>query len=160
MFPKKYLTDQQLLALKPKSKIYKISMGRALLILMNPNGSLYWRFRYRFAGKEKTLSIGIYPAISIVAAHDAANEARELLKQGIDPSTFKREQKREIKEEEKIKLKAARAIKPLKTAFSLNLATDGGLIITRIDKTFSLTPAQTNALKSFLNVAQQEALDE
>ncbi len=160
MFPKKYLTDQQLLALKPKSKPYKISMGRSLLILINPNGGLYWRFRYRFVGKEKSLSIGTYPRISIVAAHDAADEARELLKQGIDPSTFKREIKRESKEEEKRKLKEARAIKPLKTAFSLNLATDGGLVITRIDKTFSLTPSQTNALKSFLHIEQQEALDE
>lgn len=160
MFPKKYLTDQQLIALKPKSKPYKISMGRSLLILINPNGGLYWRFRYRFAGKEKSLSIGTYPTISIVEAHDVADEARVLLKQGIDPSAFKREQKRETREEEKRKLKEARTTKPLKTAFSLNLATDGGLIITRIDKTFSLTPAQTNALKSFLNVAQREATNE
>jgi len=55
----------------------------------------YWRLKYRFAGKEKTLSIGIYPQVSLKQARKAREEAKDLLSQGIDPNTKKKAQKRE-----------------------------------------------------------------
>ena len=53
----------------------------------------YWRMNYRITGKQRTLSIGVYPAVSLAQARKARDRARELLAQGIDPSTAKQEAK-------------------------------------------------------------------
>jgi hypothetical protein len=45
---------------KSKEKPYKLSDGKGLYLLINPNGSKYWRLKYRFGGKEKTLALGVY----------------------------------------------------------------------------------------------------
>lgn len=53
----------------------------------------YWRMNYRFAGKQKTLALGVYPAVSLAQAQQGRDKARKLLAQGTDPSTAKREDK-------------------------------------------------------------------
>jgi integrase len=77
---------------KPASKAYKIWDGGSLYLLVKPQGK-YWRFNYRFAGKRKTLALGIYPDISLKAARDKHREARENLANGIDPNAAKQAQK-------------------------------------------------------------------
>ncbi|MGO9026050.1 MAG: Arm DNA-binding domain-containing protein [Beijerinckiaceae bacterium] len=59
-----------------------------------PSGSRYWRLKYRFAGKEKRLAIGVYPAASLAKARQVASEARGLLQDGLDLSVKKREKAR------------------------------------------------------------------
>ncbi len=54
-------------------------------LLVHPNGSRYWRLRYRHQGKEKTLALGLYPDISLSEARSLRDEARKLIAQGIDP---------------------------------------------------------------------------
>ncbi len=61
----KMLTDQKIKTLKPKEKQYKVSDEKGLYLLVKPNAGKYWRLKYRFAGKEKNLAIGVYPDVSL-----------------------------------------------------------------------------------------------
>ncbi|MFT7042356.1 MAG: integrase [Candidatus Azotimanducaceae bacterium] len=70
---------------KPKEKQYKLFDSHGLFLLVHPNGGKYWRFKYRFAGKEKLLSLGIYPDLSLAEARVRHQQARETLSKGIDP---------------------------------------------------------------------------
>jgi hypothetical protein len=58
------LNDRQVKAAKPRDKDYKLADEKGLYLLVKVNGSRYWRLKYRFNGKEKTLSIGVYPDVS------------------------------------------------------------------------------------------------
>ena len=80
---------------KPRTnpKDYKIYDEKGLYLLVKVNGSKYWRFRYRFDGKEKLLAIGVYPKVSLSKARILQVKAIELLDAGIDPSTDKQQQK-------------------------------------------------------------------
>ncbi len=88
------LSDIKIRNLKSKTKTYKISDFDGLFLAVNPNGSKLWRFKYRVDGKEKLLSIGAYPAISLLQARQARDAARAELAVGVDPSERKQEEKR------------------------------------------------------------------
>ncbi len=83
------LTDIKIKAAKPQEKPYKLSDSGGLYLLVNRNGSKYWRLKYRFAGKEKMLSIGVYPQITLAEARSHRDEAKKLLVQNKDPSEEK-----------------------------------------------------------------------
>lgn len=70
-------------------------MKRVYFLLVNPNGSKYWRLKYRFAGKKKKLSFGVYPDTSLASAREKRDEARKLPANNTDPSTFKKLAKRQ-----------------------------------------------------------------
>lgn len=78
---------------KPKQKPYKLSDGDGLYLFVQPNGSKWWRFRYQFDRKEKMLSFGTYPEVSLVAARDKRAAARKLVVEGKDPSVQRKEDK-------------------------------------------------------------------
>lgn len=81
------LTDLQLRNAKPRDKKYKLSLGGGLTLLVMPDGSKYWRLRYRFGGKEKELTLGRpYPETSLRQADAAASALRARLAQGADPA--------------------------------------------------------------------------
>jgi len=80
------LNDKAVQAAQPKSKQYGVSDGDGLTLIVKPNGSKVWWFRYRFGGKAKTLSIGVYPVVSLREARDRAFEAKKQLTNNIDPS--------------------------------------------------------------------------
>lgn len=65
-------------------------------MLINPNGSKWWRFRYTFDGREKGISFGVYPAITLESARKKRTEARELVAEGIDPSVKRKEVRAEV----------------------------------------------------------------
>lgn len=67
--------------------------GGGMYLLVNAGGK-YWRMDYRFAEKRKTLALGVYPEVKLAKARQRREKARELLADGIDPSTAKREEKR------------------------------------------------------------------
>ena len=71
---------------KPSGKPRKLSDGGGLHVLIPPTGSKLWRLAYRFAGKQKTLALGVYPAISLEEARKRKGEAKKLLARSIDPS--------------------------------------------------------------------------
>jgi hypothetical protein len=87
------LTDTKIRNAKPRDKAYKLYDGSGLYVLMHANGSRYWRLKYNYADKEKILALGVYPDLKLIDARERAQEARELVKQGIDPMTHKRETK-------------------------------------------------------------------
>ena len=89
------LTDTQIRLAKPKDKSYKVSDGRGLYLQVAVSGSKYWRLKYRIAGKEKLLSIGVYPKVSLKQARKMCADAKDLLDQGIDPSQAKQAKKLE-----------------------------------------------------------------
>ncbi|OTA18447.1 integrase [Xenorhabdus vietnamensis] len=87
------LTARQVDTAKPKEKPYKLADGGGLYLLVNPNGSRYWRLKYRIAGKEKLLALGVYPEISLAEARTKRNDARKTLSGGNDPIEEKRAEK-------------------------------------------------------------------
>ena len=78
---------------KPKSKQYKLSDSQGLYLQVMPNGSKYWRYKYRFARKEKVLALGVFPAVSLKDARIARDEARLTLDKGVDPGTVRKVEK-------------------------------------------------------------------
>lgn len=80
------LTAKTVQAAQAREKDYKLSDEKGLFLLVKKNGSKYWRMKYRFLGKEKLLSLGVYPEVSLKEAREGLNEARGLLKKDIDPS--------------------------------------------------------------------------
>jgi len=88
------LNDKQIQAIKPAEKQVKYSDGDGLTLVVMPSGSKLWQLRYRIggrAGKEKTLSIGQYPFVSLKEAREQAIQARKLIANGADPSKMKQE---------------------------------------------------------------------
>lgn len=90
------LTDTKVRSAKPEEKEYSLVDGDGMSLLVKPNGSKYWRFRFRFGGKQHLMAFGVYPEISLANARQKREEARKLVAAGIDP----REHKRALKEEQ------------------------------------------------------------
>lgn len=78
---------------KAKDKAYKLSDGGGLYLLVNTNGSRYWRLKYRVAGKEKLLALGVYPDVSLADARAKRDEAKRTLAAGGDPGEVKQTEK-------------------------------------------------------------------
>lgn len=87
------LTDVKVRTAKPQDKPYKLTDGGGLYLLVNTNGSRYWRMKYRVMGREKLLSIGVYPDISLAVARQIRDEARRALAHGNDPGAIKKAEK-------------------------------------------------------------------
>lgn len=87
------LTARQIESAKPKEKPYKLADGGGLYLLVNPNGSRYWRLKYRVSGKEKLLALGVFPETTLSDARKKRDEAKRGIAGGIDPSEAKREEK-------------------------------------------------------------------
>jgi integrase len=89
------LTDRLCSSLKPKdNKPYKVSDSGGLYLFVSVTGTRSWRWKYRVHGKQQTLSLGIYPATKLGEARTARDDARKLLKSGIDPGAEKQKAKR------------------------------------------------------------------
>lgn len=81
------LTDIKIKQAKPKEKPYKISDERGLYLEVAPAGGKWWRLKYRIDGKEKRLSLGVYPDVSLALARERRDDARKLIATGVDPSS-------------------------------------------------------------------------
>lgn len=90
------LTDTKVRAAKPDEKAYTLTDSDGLFLYIHPNGSKYWRFRFRFGGKQHLMAFGVYPEISLADARERRDAARKQVALGIDP----RELKKELKEEQ------------------------------------------------------------
>lgn len=91
------LNDMAIRRTKAGDKPVKLSDGGGLFLLVNPNGSKWWRHAYRYDGKQKTLSLGVYPEISLAVARERHAAARKQLAQGVDPG-----QNRKTKKEDRL----------------------------------------------------------
>jgi len=84
------LSEAKIRAIRPSGKIQKLYDERGLYLFVSPKGSRYWRFDYRYGGKRKTLSLGVYPEVSLKEARQRRDEAREALRRGDDPARKKK----------------------------------------------------------------------
>ena len=93
------LTELSIKQYKSKKKQYKVFDGGGMFLLVHPNGSKYWRMNFKFEGKSKLLSLGVWPEISLREARERRFDAKKKVREGINPI----EENREIK---KLKIEA------------------------------------------------------
>lgn len=84
------LTGTRIRRVKPWRRARKLSDSGGLYLLIVPSGGRYWRYNYRFEGKQKTLALGIYPDVPLEKARARHETARRLLVAGVDPSLHRR----------------------------------------------------------------------
>ena len=87
------LTDTTIRNAKPRVKPYKLFDEKGLFLLVTPTGGKWWRLKYKFYSKEKLLSLGVYPDVSLKDARTRRDVARKLLAGDIDPSENRKVQK-------------------------------------------------------------------
>jgi hypothetical protein len=138
------LTDEVIRNAQVGDKPIKLFDGRGLFMLLTPNGHKWWRFKYRFAGKENKVSLGVYPKVSIAEARTKHAALRTMLDEGTDPSAFVQAERAEQKAE------AERQLAP--TRFMLD--NDGALSFRMRTRAVSLNPAETAELRAFLDATR------
>lgn len=84
------LTDAAIRRLKPRAKAFKAADMHGLYLLVRPDGARYWRMDFRHAGRRGTLSLGVYPRVTLKEARQKREGARKLLDKGVNPSTYKK----------------------------------------------------------------------
>src|SRR5271168_3503595 len=87
------LTDTAVRNAKPGKKAVKLFDDRGLYLEVSPAGGKWWRHKYRFEGKEKRLSLRVYPDVGLKEARDRRDDARKLLASGVDPGEHRKAQK-------------------------------------------------------------------
>ena len=87
------LSDTRIRNAKPKDKSYKLFDERGLYLIIDTTGRRHWRLRYYFRGKEKLISLGPYPYVSLKRAREKREEARTLIIEGIDPALKRKAEK-------------------------------------------------------------------
>jgi hypothetical protein len=143
-YPKMALTAEIVENAKPAPKTLKLFDGRGLYLAISPAGGKWWRLKYRFDGKENCLSLGVYPKVSLENARSRRDKYRDLLKNGINPSVC-RKQERMDQLAERLRAEAA-------TRFSLD--NDGALSFCLGKRCLSLTPNETAELRAFLDATR------
>ena len=94
------LSDTTIRNSKSRPKQFKIFDGQGLYVLFHPNGSKYCRYRYIHEGKEKVMALGVYPETTLKEARKKRMNAQRLIKQGLDPVLFRKEDQAKRKQEE------------------------------------------------------------
>ena len=117
------LTDTAIRNLKPSAKVTKHSDGAGLHLRLTPNGSKLWRLAYRFDGKQKMLSFGAYPAVTLSDARRKREDAKIALAKGIDPSDIARQEKQQsrIEAENTFGAIAEELLQKLHATFTLDI---------------------------------------
>lgn len=164
------LTDIKIRNAKHGPKPIKMFDERGLFLLLQPSGGKLWRLKYRILGKEKKLSLGVYPDVSLKEARKRRDEARTLLANGVDPASVKREQSKSAKrdaantfqaiadefiEKSSQEGKAAVTIKKTRWLFSLMEPDLGNRPITEITPADLLETLQKVEAKGHLETARR-----
>lgn len=119
-----------------------------MYIEVRPNGSKYWRLKYRFGGKEKRLALGVYPDVSLSEARAHRDTYRAMLADGIDPG--------EHAKMKKVAQRAEEVRQIFATRFSID--NDGALSFRFGTRRMILTPAETAELRTFLDATRTVTL--
>jgi hypothetical protein len=91
------LSDTKIRNATPANKEYAIADGQGLSVVVRPNGTKLWLYRYRFAGKRKNMSFGTFPGVGLKAAREKRHNAEKLLDQGQDPVAVREAKRQEVK---------------------------------------------------------------
>lgn len=84
------LSDKAIKNASPRAKPFKLADSGGLFLLVGPSGTRFWRLKYRFSGKEKQLSLGAFPAVSLTGARRLRDDAKAVLAKGQDPSALRK----------------------------------------------------------------------
>jgi hypothetical protein len=87
------LSDAEIKAAKHEANLYRLYDGDGLCLHITPSGGKWWRFKYRFNRKQKSLALGTYPETGLEDARRNRDAAKELLRQGFDPSAIRKKEK-------------------------------------------------------------------
>ncbi len=130
------LTDTKIKTAKAKEKDYKLSDGGGLFLLVTKRDTKLWRLKYRFDGKEKLLSLGKYPDITLTKARELRDQNKQLLANGVNPSDVKQSKK------EAIKLKATQSLNTFKKVAleKLERLQEDGISDSHYKRTLRATP--------------------
>ena len=140
------LTDYVVRAAEPGAKPVKLFDGGGMFLIVMPRGGKWWRFKYRFNGKENQVSLGVFPTVSLADARLKRDELRRLLSSGVDPSEHVR-RSREMRHT---------ASEPAPThAVRLSITDGGALVIQRGKREIHLTASQTSHLRAFLDATRR-----
>lgn len=90
------LTDTAAKNARPKDKPYKLADAGGMYLEVSPSGGKWWRLKYRIGGKEKRISLGVYPDVSLSDARKARDAAKQMIKNGIDPGAHRKAEKAEV----------------------------------------------------------------
>ena len=93
------LTELQCKNFQPQNKNYKKFDGGGMFLLIKPNGNKYWHLKYKYAGKEKLVSLGVYPGISLKEARKKRDELKLKISENVDPTQERREIKQKLRED-------------------------------------------------------------
>lgn len=126
--------------LLPREKQYKHFLGHGLYILVRPNGSKYWRLDYRFAGKRFTLSLGVFPKVTLDQALAMQDNFLLMLRSGVNPKDKFLNEKQAIKDQQSRQLRPSRFL----------IENNGILHIRLGNRAVCLTAAETRELRIFL----------
>lgn len=138
------LSEHNIDAAAPRARPYKMADGGGMYIQVMPTGAKYWHLKYRVGGREKKISFGVYPDVTIAEARSHLAQARQLLADGIDPS---QQRKKQLAVE-----RAEYARQQAATRFSLD--SDGALTVSLGGKILPMTPAETADLRAFLQATR------
>lgn len=95
------LTNTAIRNAKPGEKPRKLFDGGGLFLLITPKGQLWWRLKYRYQGKEKLLSLGTYPHVTLAQARQRRDDAKRLLADDVDPSDQRKAKAEVVRQSEK-----------------------------------------------------------
>jgi hypothetical protein len=87
------LTEDAVRDAEPREKTYKLFDTGGLFVMVNPDGSRWWRLKYRYGEKERGISLGVYPLVSLKLARQKRDDAKRMLQDGLDPSHQRRVQR-------------------------------------------------------------------
>lgn len=138
------LIDAAIRKSEPAEKQYKLFDTRGLFLLVAPTGGKWWRWKYRFAGRENQLSLGVYPDVSLARARLLRDQGRKLLAQGVDPSAHRKAEKARTVADAARRIQATRFLLDNKGALSIQLG----------KRNLALTVAETVELVSFLDATR------
>jgi len=145
--PQFRLDEERIAAATAEEKPIRLYDGDGLHLLVQPSGTKLWRFKYRFAGKQGTVSAGRYPSVGLTEARIRRDEYRALLAQGIDPSEVRRAERARERDD------SARQRYEMRFA----IESDGALAIRLGIRHIRLTPVETAALRRFLDATRAVA---
>jgi hypothetical protein len=133
------LTEAQIAGLAPRDRRYRVGDGHGLYLLVEPTGKKRWRMSFHLRGRESTVAFGDYPDMSLADARQQCLNTNQLIREGIDPVEWKRQQRRQ-----------AQAAAPATRKFRLSMNDQGGMVIENRSHRMALTMQQVAALRAFL----------
>ena len=149
------LTTSQIQSAIPREKTYRLRDSRCLYLEVSPRGGKWWRFRYRFDGKAKNISLGVFPTVTLDEARERRDQARSLLSQGINPSEQRKAEK-QGKQQSLARETAERKADGPMACLKISAFTDGKVEIWKGKNVLRLAPDEARHVARLLTRLLQE----